>query len=173
MKISSFIKNQKAQSEILSYSLVVLIIIVILAVLISFLLPSINKQNSIENFKISQSHIDKINSQIINVLGEPTGSTTKLQLNLDKLYLNLNSSENKIYIYQIIDGDFYDKTKTTKYGNIHTYRDGQKLYICLEYDNNIDLTGDFSQQEGYTDLYFTKTAKNQVRINTQIVNYND
>lgn len=163
-------KKQKAQSEILSYSLVVLIIIVVMGLLITVLFPQITKQHSIENYKQSELYINKINSSIIDILGEPTGSTTKLQLNLDHLYLDLDSNNNKIIIYQIIEGDYFDKKKNTKFGDIHIYRDGSKLYTTLEY-NSIDIIGDFSEQQGVTDLYFTKTGKNQVRIDNQIINY--
>ena len=154
-------KKQKAQSEILSYSLVILIIIVVMGVLITVLFPQIAKQHSVENYKQAELYINKINSNIINVLAEPTGSTVKLQLNLDHLYLDLDSNNNKIIIYQIVEGDYFDKKKSTKFGNIHIYRDGSKLYTALEY-NTVDITGNFSEQEGVTDLYFTKTGKNKV-----------
>jgi type II secretory pathway pseudopilin PulG len=162
-------KQQKGEAELLSYIIVVLISIGIIALIMTGIIPAIEKNKSKQNFELSKNYIDLIDQKITKVLSSPIDSTDKLSLNLTDLYLTIDSNNQTIEIYHIISGEYYKDTLKSYEGRKYIFRDKQKLYVGIKYDD-INITTHKTITNQTIDLYFTKIGKNQIRIDTELIN---
>lgn len=155
--------GKKGDAEIISYVIITFIVIVIIMLITTELIPTIEENQSKQRFEQSKQYIDKIDSEITKLAQEPTGSSSQLAINLNRLYLNIDADNNKIEIYHIMTGNYYDNNLKIKDGTKYTYRNFQKLYAGVEYDE-IDITQDLSAENRFVYLYLTKTDKNKIKI---------
>ncbi len=157
--------NKRGDAEIISYVFLILIISLIVGSIFTFAIPEIAKQQSITKFNNSKDYIDNIDHSIQIVMASPIDSTEIINLNLSNLYLEINSDANTIEIYHLINGNYYENKRLITNGAKYTYRDVQKLYAGLQY-NEIDITTDLAAQNTKITLYLQKIGKDQLRIST-------
>ncbi len=168
MKLINLKGKEKAQTEVLSYILVIMIIVIVVAIIMAGLIPAIEKQQSKQKFNTSKNYIDEIQAKAIEVLGSPIDSTVMLTLNLEGLYLNIDEDLNKIEIFHIMYGNYYKNLLRQEDGSKYTYRDRQKLFTGIEFEN-VDIIRDHFIQNKTINLYFTKIDKNKLKIHTDVV----
>jgi len=160
-------KTEKGASEVLSYMLVIFIIIAVVGVIFAGVMPAIEKSNSQRNFEESKLLINNIDQKINELLLSPVGSTSSITVNLSKINLEINSENQTIEVYHIISGDYYKEDLYVIEGNIYTKRDYEKLIVGLNL-SGVSFTGDISLTNISTNIYLTKTGKNQISFSREI-----
>jgi len=160
--------NKRGDAEIISYVFLILIISLIVGSIFTFAIPEIAKQQSITKFNNSKDYIDNIDNSIQTIMVSPIDSTEIINLNLNNLYLEIDSDANTIKIYHLINGNYYENKRLITNGAKYTYRDVQKLYAGLQY-NEIDITTDIAAQNTKITLYLQKIGKNQLQITTETI----
>jgi len=158
--------NYKGASEILGYTMVILVISITVALIMTGLIPGVSNQQAKQKLELSKNYINTFDHKIKEVMALPNGSTTKINIDLDKLYLLIDSNQNKIEIYQITNSNFYKEKVEVKKDSIYTYKDKQKLVAGIEY-TNINLISDELINNKKIELYITKLEKNKLKISTQ------
>ena len=133
--------NKKGEAETIGYISVIFIIVIIVGILAIATTTVVAEQNSVTRFENSKNYISDIESIINQVMLSPTGAGAKTSLDLTNLYLNISADTNKIEIYHLINGNYYENYKLIYQGQKYTYRDKQKLYAGIQYtDVNITDT---------------------------------
>ncbi|NCC70943.1 DUF2341 domain-containing protein [bacterium] len=162
------IKNKKGQSEVISYVIIIFIVAIIVSIIITQINPVISKSKSKQNFQTSKTQIELIEKTIKEVMLEPTSSSKSIRLDLENLFLNVDSDLNKIEIFHIMSGDYYENEIKIKEGNKFTYRENQKIFSGLEFED-INIVNKLFIQNKTLDLYFTKTSRNTLEITTDVI----
>jgi len=157
--------NKRGDAEIISYVFIILIITLIVGAILTFAVPEIAKQQSVMRFNNSKDYINKIDYSIQEVMASPVDSTKKLTIDLSNLYLEINPSNNRIEIYHLMNGNYYENHRLIQDGAKYTYRDLQKLYAGLQY-TDLNITTDVFVQNKRVTLYFQKISSNQLKITT-------
>ncbi|MFH0905990.1 MAG: hypothetical protein V1824_01475, partial [archaeon] len=160
--------NQKGVAEIISYIFIIIIVGVVVGITIQVIIPVIQSYQSQAKFKESNKIIDNIYNKIIELKNQPIGSSEELRLNLENLYLNIYSETDKIEIYHITNEEYFENKLKIDDGLKYTFRDAQKLYIGLEF-NDIDINSNLSSQNRITNLHFIKTDKNVIKITEGLI----
>ena len=155
--------NKKGEAETIGYTSIIFIIVIIVGVITAATTTIIAQQQSVTRFENSKNYISSIDAMINQLMLSPVGSGDKISLDLTNLYLNVISDENKIEIYHLINGNYYDNNKLIYQGLKYTYRDKQKLYAGIQY-TDVNITTDLFVQNKVVLLYFEKTGINQLRI---------
>lgn len=161
-------KNNKGASEILGYTMVILVISLTVALIMNGVIPGVSNQQAKQKHELSKNYINTLDQKIKEVMALPNGSTTKINIDLDKLYLLIDSNQNKIEIYQITNSKFYKETTEIIKNGLYTYRDKQKLVAGIEY-TNINIISDELINNKKIELYITKLEKNKLKISTQAI----
>jgi len=158
--------NKKGEAETIGYISVIFIIVIIVGVLATATTTVIAEQNSVTRFENSKNFISDIDAMINQIMLSPTGTGSKISLDLTNLYLAIYADTNKIEIYHLINGNYYENYKLLSQGQKYTYRDKQKIYAGVQY-TDINITENTFAQNKAVILYFKKIGTNQLRITTE------
>ncbi len=159
------IKKQKGVAEMISETLIILIVIAVVGIILAILTPAISTQQSIQRFETAQKNIQEIDSAIINVLGMPIDSVIEISISLNKQKLEVLTDENKVIISHIIKGDYFEEDIVQQIDSSkYNYKENNVVFSVLEYDNISFYRTLELENINQVRLYFKKKDKDVVEI---------
>ncbi len=159
--------NQKGASEVLSYILVIFIVIVVVGLIVSGVMPAIERTKSQKKFQEAKMYISEIEKKVNELMQSPIGSITSITLDLDEIFLEIDSNLQTIKMVQTIYGDYYKEGDLIKEGNIYTFREMQKLIVGLDLIG-IEIIDNFYLTNSKTTVYIKKIDRNKISFLREI-----
>jgi len=157
--------NKKGEAETIGYISIIFIIVIIVGLIATATTYVVAEQQSVTKFENAKNYIADIETIINEVMLSPIGTGNKISIDLTNQYLNISADNDKIEVYHLINGNYYDNNRLIYQGLKYTYRDKQKIYAGIQY-TDVNITTNVLIQNKITILYFKKIGVNQLEITT-------
>lgn len=155
------LNNKKGISEVISYLLITVIIVSIVAIIYVGFMPTIKETESYKNYQTAQGYMTQISNKIDVLLQSPVNSVVSLSLDLSNLILEIDSNTQKIEFIFRFYGDFFEHGVYKKEGNIYTYRDSEKMVVGLDL-MEVEFSEDLFLEKVITNIYIKKIDRNKI-----------